>query len=50
MNKRGWQVEDSVHNSRRVIWTHCDVLWTHKFFSNILNNDKQDFLESILGK
>ena len=45
MDKREWQVESSVHNFRKVIWTHCDILWTCKFFNNILNNDKQDFSE-----
>ena len=44
MDKEGRWVESSIHNSGRVIWTNCNVLWTHKFSSNISNDNKQDSL------
>jgi len=40
MDKGGVWVEDSVHDSRRGIWTYSDVLWAYKFLSDILNNDE----------
>ena len=45
MNKGRGQVEGSIHDPRRGIWTYSDVLWAYKFPSNILNNDKWDSLE-----
>ena len=35
-------MEDSIHNSGRVIWTNYNVLWTYKLSSNVLNNDEWD--------
>ena len=28
MNKGEGQMEDSIHDIRRVVWTNCNVLWT----------------------
>jgi len=42
MNKEGRQVEDSIHDSRRIILTYSYVLWTNQLSSNISNNDKWD--------
>jgi len=46
MNKGRKQVEDSVYNSRGVIWTYSNVIWTHELTSNILDYDEQDSLRS----
>ena len=35
-------MEDSVYNSRRVIQTDSDVLWTYELTSNISDHDEQD--------
>jgi len=43
-------VEDSVHNTKRVIWTNYNVLWTQKFSSNISNNDEKDFIGLNTGE
>ena len=44
MDKEGKQVESSIHNSRRGIWTYGNVLWAYKLPSNISNDDKWDVL------
>ena len=44
MDKEERQVEGSVHNTEKVIWTNYNILWTHKFSSDIPNNDEQDFI------
>ena len=44
MDKGEKWVEGSVHNTRKIIWTNCNILWTYKFSSNILNNDEQDLI------
>jgi len=45
MNKEGRQVESGVHNFRKSIWTYSNVFWTHKFPSNISNNNEWDSSE-----
>ena len=40
MNKEEKQVEASIYDSRKVIWTESNVLWTYKFSSDVPNNDK----------
>ena len=40
MNKKGQQVEDSVHNTRRVIQADNDILWTNKLTGNFPDYDK----------
>jgi len=42
MDKTGRQMENSIHNVEKVVWTNYNILWTHKFSSDISNNDKQD--------
>ena len=45
MDKGGRQVEDSIHNSGRVIWTYGYVLWTNQFSNNVPNNNEWDLTE-----
>ena len=37
MDKGGKQVKDSIHDSREVIQTNSNVLWTYKFTNNVLD-------------
>ena len=37
--RRRW-MERSIPHSRRIIWTHSDVFWTHKFSSHLPNYDE----------
>ena len=45
MNQGEKQVEGSVYDSRRIVWTNCNVFWTYKLFSDISNNDEQNSSE-----
>ena len=35
-------MEGSIHNSRKVVSTDCNVLWTYKLSSGISNDNKWD--------
>ena len=39
-------MEDSVHNSRKVIQTYSNLLWTYQFFSNFSNEILQNLIDT----
>jgi len=45
MDKERKWVEGSVHEFERAIWTKNYVLWTHKLFSDISNDNEQDLVK-----
>ena len=42
MDKRGRGVECSIYDSREILWTYSDILWTYQLLSNVSNDDEQD--------
>ena len=46
MDKRGRWVEDSVHNTRRVIWANGNVLWIDELTSNFSDYDEWNPIRS----
>jgi len=37
-------VEDSIYNSKGIVWTNNNVIWTHKFTNNVLDHNEQNSL------
>ena len=42
LNQRRQQMESSIPNAPRPLWTPCNVFWTHKLARHIPSNDEQD--------
>ena len=39
-------MEDSVYNTRRVVWADSNILWTYKLAGNVSDYDEENSLES----
>ena len=46
MDKERRWVESSIYNVERVVWTNYNILWTHKLFYNVSNDNKWDLIGS----